>query len=186
MLRVTVVGVALAIGVAACSKSDRNAATTDTAMGGMAPAGSTSTAPSSTTDTSRSDTTGAMAPGATDTTSAAGALDTMTHRAGTAADSLASKAGQAANSAKSAAGAGAAAVGGAASTAAVRTQLAALSKDQVKQLQTALNNDGCSVGTPDGNVGEQTRKGVQCSLEKHGIRSTNLDSLYTVLNLNFK
>jgi peptidoglycan hydrolase-like protein with peptidoglycan-binding domain len=110
----------------------------------------------------------------------------MTHRAGTAADSLASKAGQAANSAKSAAGAGAAAVGGAASTAAVRTQLAALSKDQVKQLQTALNNDGCSVGTPDGNVGEQTRKGVQCSLEKHGIRSTNLDSLYTVLNLNFK
>jgi peptidoglycan hydrolase-like protein with peptidoglycan-binding domain len=122
---------------------------------------------------------GAMAPGATDTSSAAGALDTMTNRAGAAADTLASKAGEAANSAK-------AAVGGAASTAAVRTQLATLSKDQVKQLQTALNNDGCSVGTPDGSVGEQTRKGVQCSLDKHGIGSTNLDSLYKVLNLNFK
>jgi peptidoglycan hydrolase-like protein with peptidoglycan-binding domain len=77
-------------------------------------------------------------------------------------------------------------VGGAASTAAVRTQLATLSKDQVRQLQTALNNDGCSAGTPDGNVGAQTRKGVQCSLDKHGISSANLDSLYTVLNLNFK
>lgn len=179
MLRVTVLGVALAIGMAACNSGDRNAATTDTAVGGMAPPGSTSTAPSSTMDTAAPDTTGAMAPGATDTSSSAGALDTMTNRAGAAADTLASKAGEAANSAK-------AAVGGAASTAAVRTQLATLSRDQVRQLQTALNNDGCSVGTPDGNVGEQTRKGVQCSLEKHGIGSTNLDSLYTVLNLNFK
>ena len=183
MLRVTVVGVALAMSVAACSNKDRNAATTDTAMGGMAPAGSTSTAPSSTADTM-----GAMAPGstATDTSSAAGALDTMTNRAGAAVDTLANRAGQAANEAKEAAGAGAAAVGGAASTAAIRTQLATLSNDQVKQLQTALNNDGCNVGTPDGKVGEGTRKGVQCSLEKHGISSTNVDSLYTVLNLNFQ
>lgn len=182
MLRVTVVGVALAISVAACSNKERSAATTDTAVGGMAaPAGTTSTTPSSTADTMSR-----MAPGATDTSSAAGALDTMTHRAGAAADTLASKAGQAANKAKAAVGAGAAAVGGAASTAAIRTQLARLSKDQVKQLQTALNNDGCSVGTPDGVMGEQTRKGVQCSLDKHGIGSTNVDSLYKVLNLNFQ
>jgi peptidoglycan hydrolase-like protein with peptidoglycan-binding domain len=145
-----------------------------------APAGTTTT-PSSTADTM-----GAMAPGGTDTSSAAGAIDTMTNRAGAAADTLANKAGQAANEAKEAAGAGAAAAGGAASTAAIRTQLATLSNDQVKQLQTALNNDGCDVGTPDGQVGEGTRKGVQCSLEKHGISSTNIDSLYTVLNLNFK
>lgn len=176
MLRITVVGAALAISVAACSNKDRNAATSDTAMGGMAPADTTTPAPSSTADTM-----GTMAPGstATDTSSAAGALDTMTNRAGAAVDTLANRAGQAANEAK-------AAVGGAASTAAIRTQLATLSNDQVKQLQTALNNDGCNVGTPDGQVGEQTRKGVQCSLEKHGISSTNVDSLYTVLNLNFQ
>ena len=118
--------------------------------------------------------------------SAAGAIDTMSNRAGAAVDTLANRAGQAANEAKAAAGAGAAAVGDAASTAAIRTQLAALSNDQVKQLQTALNNDGCNVGTPDGKVGEGTRKGVQCSLEKHGISSTNVDSLYKVLNLNFQ
>ena len=181
MLRITIVGMALAIGVAACNTSDRNAATSDTAMGGMAPAESASTAPSSTADTM-----GAMAPGATDTTSAAGALDTMTNRAGTAMDTMASKAGQAANKAKAAAGAGAAAVGGAASTAAIRTQLATLSNDQVKQLQTALNNDGCNVGTPDGMMGAKTRQGVECSLKKHDLNSTNVDSLYKVLNLSFK
>jgi hypothetical protein len=171
MLRVTVVGVALAISVAACTNKDRNAATTDTSVGGMAAPAGTTTTPS--------DTMGAMAPGATDTSSAAGAIDTMTNRAGAAVDTLANRAGEAANEAKEA-------VGGAASTAAIRTQLATLSKDQVKQLQTALSNDGCNVGTPDGKVGEGTRKGVQCSLEKHGISSTNVDSLYKVLNLNFQ
>ena len=79
-----------------------------------------------------------------------------------------------------------AAVGDAASTAAIRTQLATLSNDQVKQLQAALNNDGCDVGTPDGMMGAKTRQGVQCSLKKHDINSTNVDSLYTVLNLSFK
>jgi hypothetical protein len=181
MLRVTVVGLALAISLAACSKKEHNATTTDTAMGGMAPAGSTSTAPSSTSDTM-----GAMAPGSTATSSAAGALDTMTHKAGAAADTLANRTGAAANRAKAAVGAGAAAVGNAASTATVRTQLAGLSKAQVKQLQAALNNDACNVGTPDGVLGEKTRQGVQCSLKKHGISSTNVDSLYKVLNLSFK
>lgn len=187
MLRSTIVGVALAVGVMACSNKERNATTSDTAMGGMAPAESTSTAPSSTMPpSSTSDTMGAMAPGSTTTSSAAGALDTMTNRAGRAADTLASKAGQAANKAGAAVGAGAAAVGNAASSAAIRTQLAKLSKSQVRQLQTALNNDGCSVGTPDGVMGQKTRQGVQCSLDKHGIGSTNVDSLYKVLNLNFQ
>lgn len=181
MLRITVFGLALAVSLAACSNRDQNAATSDTAMGGMAPAGTTSTAPSSTADTM-----GAMAPGATDTSSAAGALDTMTDRAGAAADTLANRAGEAANKAKEAVGAGAAAVGSAASTAAIRTQLASLSSDQVKELQTALNNDGCDVGTPDGMMGQKTRDGVKCSLEKHDINSTNVDSLYKVLNLNFQ
>ncbi len=181
MLRVTVVGVALAISVAACSKKSQNGATTDMAMGGMAAPGTTTTPSSSTADTMNR-----AAPGSTTTSSASGALDTMTHKAGAAADTLANRAGKAANEAKTAAGAGAAAVGNAASTTAIRTQLAALSSDQVKQLQTALNNDGCNVGTPDGKVGAGTRKGVQCSLEKHGISSTNVDSLYKVLNLNFR
>lgn len=181
MLRVTVVGLALAISVAACNKQNRNARTTDTAMGGMAPTGSTSTAPSSTADTMHR-----MAPGSTTTSSASGALDTMRHRTGAAADTLANKAGRAANKAKAAVGAGAAAVGNAASTATVRTQLASLSKDQVKQLQTALNNDGCNAGKADGVMGKQTREGVECDLKKHGISSTNVDSLYKVLNLSFK
>lgn len=183
MLRIAVVGVALAITVTACSKKEGNASRADTAMGGMAPAGTTGTsaAPSSTADTM-----GAMAPGSTAVSSAAGALDTMTHRAGTAMDTMASKAGQAANKAKAAVGAGAATVGNAASAGVLRTKLATLSKDQVKQLQTALNNDGCSVGTPDGAMGSQTRKGVECSLQKHNIGDANVDSLYKVLNLNFR
>jgi|GEM_PF-1857920 len=181
MLRVTMIGVALAVGLTACGNRDRNAASTDTAVGGMAAPGTTRAAPGSTSDTM-----GAMAPGATDTSSAAGALDTMAHRAGAAADTLANKAGEVANKAKAAVGAGAAAAGSAASATAIRTQLAALSSDQVKQLQTALNNDGCDVGTPDGQMGRHTRDGVQCSLKKHGIGSANLDSLYSVLNLSFK
>jgi peptidoglycan hydrolase-like protein with peptidoglycan-binding domain len=120
-----------------------------------------------------------MAPGSTSTSSAAGALDTMTNRAGAAADTLANRAGQAAGEAK-------AAVGNAASTAAIRTKLATLSTDQVKQLQTALNNDGCSTGAADGRVGAQTRQAVQCSMQKHGISDTDVDSLYKVLNLNFQ
>jgi peptidoglycan hydrolase-like protein with peptidoglycan-binding domain len=110
----------------------------------------------------------------------------MTHKAGAAADTLANKAGQVANKAKAAMGAGAAAVGNAASTATIRTQLASLSSDQVKQLQTALNNDGCNAGKADGIMGKQTRQGVQCDLKKHGISSTNVDSVYKVLNLSFK
>jgi hypothetical protein len=181
MLRVTVVGLALTLSVVACTKQDRNAANTETA-GGMAPAGTTSTggmAPSTT------DTMGAMAPGSTATSSAGGAIDTMSNRAGAAMDTMAQKAGGAANKAKAAAGAGAAAVGSAASSAALRTKLATLSSDQVKQLQQALNNDGCDVGTPDGTMGAKTRQGVQCSLQKHNIPDTNVDSLYRVLNLNF-
>lgn len=176
MLRVTVLGLALALSVVACNKERNAANTTDTAMGGMAPAGTTGTgamAPSST------DTTGAMAPGATDTSSAGGAIDTMSNRAGAAMDTMAQKAGAAANKAKST-------VGAAASSAAIRTKLSTLSKDQVKQLQQALNSDGCDVGTPDGAMGEKTRQGVQCSLQKHNIPGTDVDSLYHVLNLNFK
>ncbi|HEU4584361.1 MAG TPA: hypothetical protein VFR95_01365 [Gemmatimonadaceae bacterium] len=189
MLRVTVVGVALAISMVACNKSDRNAATTDTAMGGMAPAGTTSAAPPSTTDTTRADTTGAMAPGATDTSTSSGALDTMANRAGAAGDTLANRAGQAAEKAKAAAAGGAAAVGNAMvgnapSMQQLRTKLSALNKDQVQQLQTALNNDGCDVGTPDGKLGANTLKGVQCAMKKHNVN--DIDSLYQALNLNFK
>ena len=171
MLRVTVLGVALAISVAACT-SREGASNADTAAGGAAPAGT--------------DTMGTMAPESTATTSAGGAIDTMSNRAGAAVDTMAQKAGQAANKAKAAAGAGAAAMGNAASSAALRTKLASLSSDQVKQLQTALNNDGCNAGTADGVMGQQTRQGVQCAMQKHNISGTDTDSLYKVLNLNFQ
>ena len=66
----------------------------------------------------------------------------------------------------------------------MRSKLSALSKDQVQQLQTALNNDGCDVGTPDGILGANTLKGTQCSMKKHNV--SDLDSLYQALNLNFQ
>ena len=112
---------------------------------------------------------------AANTTAAEGAMDTVSEAAGGAIEKM-----------KSAAGAGAAAVAGAASSTELRTKLSTLSSDQVMQLQSALNNDGCDVGTPDGAMGQKTRKGVECSLQKHNITGTDVDSLYSVLGLNFK
>ena len=180
MLRVTVLGVALAISVAACTNRERGS-NADTAAGGGPAAGTESAAAPAGADTM-----GGMAPGSTATTSAGGAIDTMAKKAGAAMDTMGQKAGQAANKAKAAAGAGAAKLGGAASSAELNTKLASLSRDEVKQLQTALNREGCNVGTPDGVVGPRTRQGVECALRKHNIPGANVDSLYKVLNLNIR
>lgn len=179
MLRVTVLGLALAISLAACTKKE-GASNADSGMGAMPPAGAESTTAPSATDTmggmAPESTTGAMAPESTSTSSATGAIDTMANKTGATVDSMASKA-------KAAAGAGAAAVGGAASSAELQTKLSTLSKDQLKELQSALNSDGCDVGTPDGVMGTKTVQGVQCSMKKHNVN--DLDSLYQALNLNF-
>jgi peptidoglycan hydrolase-like protein with peptidoglycan-binding domain len=62
---------------------------------------------------------------------------------------------------------------------------AKLTSDQQKQLQTALNNDGCSVGTPDGVMGAKTTKAVACSMTKHNIQNNDYSALYQALNLSF-
>lgn len=62
---------------------------------------------------------------------------------------------------------------------------AKLTKDQLKQLQTALNSDGCPVGTADGVMGAKTTKGVACSMKKHNIQNNDYSALYQALNLSF-
>ncbi|MGN6391784.1 MAG: hypothetical protein ACTHM9_06010 [Gemmatimonadales bacterium] len=69
-------------------------------------------------------------------------------------------------------------------TVAGRARLAALSGDQVKQLQTALNSDGCAAGPVDGVVGAKTRAGIACSMRKHHIANHDLDALYRALDLD--
>jgi hypothetical protein len=65
-----------------------------------------------------------------------------------------------------------------------RARLSALSSDQIKQLQTALNNDGCAAGPVDGVVGAKTRAGLACSMRKHQIANHDLGALYQALNLD--
>lgn len=62
---------------------------------------------------------------------------------------------------------------------------AKLTRDQLKQLQAALNSDGCSVGTADGVMGAKTTKGVACSMKKHNIQNNDYSALYQALNLSF-
>jgi hypothetical protein len=60
-----------------------------------------------------------------------------------------------------------------------------LTADQVKRLQTALNNAGCSAGAADGRMGPGTRRAIACGLKKNGLRSNDYRGLYRSLNLNF-
>lgn len=60
-----------------------------------------------------------------------------------------------------------------------------LTPDRVRQLQAALNDGGCDAGPVDGIVGPQTRRGIDCGLEKHELGSGDLSGLYRALNLNF-
>jgi len=180
MLRLTVVALGIAVALGACKGGEQRAARGDSAMGEVA---------DSSAARANSAVTGA-------TSSAAGAMDTMRRNADTTAgnmrrqaDTAAAKMGREAdtlaNKAKSEAGKAASAVGATASSAEIRTKLIALSHDQVKQLQSALNDNGCNVGQPDGSVGSKTVDGVKCGLQKYNIKGNDLDALYKALNLNF-
>jgi peptidoglycan hydrolase-like protein with peptidoglycan-binding domain len=63
--------------------------------------------------------------------------------------------------------------------------LSGLSADQVKQLQTALNNNGCNAGPVDGVVGPRTQQGIACAMRKHNVQGQDLNALYRSLNLDF-
>ena len=60
-----------------------------------------------------------------------------------------------------------------------------LSADQVRRLQTALNDTGCSAGEADGVVGPRTRRAMACGLEKNNLGNNDLPGLYRSLDLDF-
>ncbi len=47
-----------------------------------------------------------------------------------------------------------------------------LSRDEIRQMQTALNNDGFNVGQPDGKWGPRTRAAVQKFDQSKGIQTS--------------
>jgi hypothetical protein len=138
---------------------------------------------------------------------AARASSTATEKAGNAADTLKNRMSNMKNqaggamsnmgnrtrtTAESAGGKIAGAVSGAAAgTAAAaragqkRFDLSKLSRDQVMQLQSALDSIGCNAGPKDGVAGQRTRQAVACGIQKNNIPSNDVDSLYRSLHLNF-
>lgn len=60
-----------------------------------------------------------------------------------------------------------------------------LTADQVKRLQTALNNAGCNAGAADGRMGPGTRRAIACGLKKNRLSSNDYRGLYRSLNLDF-
>jgi hypothetical protein len=60
-----------------------------------------------------------------------------------------------------------------------------LSRDQVGQLQTALQQANCDPGTIDSVMGARTRRAMNCARKQNNITGNNNDELYRSLNLNF-
>ncbi len=114
-------------------------------------------------------------PGAAETRVAGGARDQGAVRADTAAPPAGADVGRTRGPT------GAEAMGGT-RTATTRLDLSA---DQVKRLQTALNDAGCNAGAVDGVVGRRTRQAIACGLEKNNLGSNDLSGLYRSLDLDF-
>jgi peptidoglycan hydrolase-like protein with peptidoglycan-binding domain len=190
MSRITALMLALAA-VVACQNKARQTGMRESAGGAVAPGAapanpSTSNAPSSTAA-------GAARASSTATKNAA---DTMKNRTSNAANAVKNKTGAAMSNlghktravAESAGGAvsGAAAGAKAAAKGGQRFNLSKLSRDQVMQLQSALDSIGCNAGPKDGVAGAKTRQAVACGMQKNNIPSNNVDSLYRSLHLNFQ
>ena len=62
---------------------------------------------------------------------------------------------------------------------------AGLSSDEIRQLQDALQSDGCNPGTVDGVMGPHTRQAMACARHKLGVDSSDPNDLFQALNLNF-
>jgi len=60
-----------------------------------------------------------------------------------------------------------------------------LSHDQVKQLQTALQQANCDPGAIDGVMGSRTRSAMSCYRRNNNISGDNASDVYRALNLNF-
>ena len=60
-----------------------------------------------------------------------------------------------------------------------------LTRDQVAQLQTALQQANCDPGAIDSVMGAHTRRAMSCARQKNNITSNNPNALYRALNLDF-
>lgn len=60
-----------------------------------------------------------------------------------------------------------------------------LTADQVRQLQQALESDGCNPGPLDGVIGARTRQAMACARRKLGVSSSDPNELLHALNLPF-
>jgi peptidoglycan hydrolase-like protein with peptidoglycan-binding domain len=60
-----------------------------------------------------------------------------------------------------------------------------LTSDQVKQLQKAINSNGCDAGSADGTWSAKTEQGVQCVRQQKNITSTDINDVLKALNLSF-
>jgi len=55
----------------------------------------------------------------------------------------------------------------------------------VKQLQKAINSNGCDAGSADGVSSAKTEQGVQCIRQQKNITSTDINDVLKALNLSF-
>jgi hypothetical protein len=60
-----------------------------------------------------------------------------------------------------------------------------LSRTQVGELQSALQQANCDPGTIDSVMGARTRSAMRCARKQNNITSNNPNDLYRSLNLNF-
>jgi hypothetical protein len=60
-----------------------------------------------------------------------------------------------------------------------------LTRDQVAQLQTALQQANCDPGAIDSVMGPHTRRAMNCARQKNNITGNNPNDLYRSLNLDF-
>jgi hypothetical protein len=66
-----------------------------------------------------------------------------------------------------------------------RARAFGLTTDQVKELQQAINQNGCNAGQADGQFGRQTREGIDCIRHAKNIQSRNINEVLRSLNLSF-
>lgn len=60
-----------------------------------------------------------------------------------------------------------------------------LTRDQVAQLQTALQQANCDPGAIDSVMGAHTRRAMSCARQKNNITGNDPSALYRALNLDF-
>ncbi|HSJ65186.1 MAG TPA: peptidoglycan-binding domain-containing protein, partial [Gemmatimonadaceae bacterium] len=58
-----------------------------------------------------------------------------------------------------------------------------LSREQVRRLQTRLNEMGCEAGSVDGLIGPRTREAITCARQRENITGTDLAQLMRALGL---